>query len=120
MEISIKTIPHNQQRYETVGDYWWENGNLQIRVSDMGNQDFEYLVAEHELKEAYLCKKRGIKEPDIMAFDIAHPNSDDPGSEPDAPYYKEHFFTEAIERLIAGQLNINWQEYGKAIEKLFK
>src|SRR5664280_805781 len=111
MEISIKTIPHNQQRYETVGDYWWdENGNLQIRVSDMGNQDFEYLVAEHELKEAYLCKKRGIKEPDIMAFDIAHPDSDEPGAEPDAPYYKEHMFASAIEMLIAEQLNVNWQE----------
>ena len=121
MEIHIKTIPQIEQRYATVGDYWWDkDGSLQIRVSELGNEDMEFLVAIHELTESYICEKRGIKEPDIMAFDIAHIDSDDPGALPDAPYFKEHFFAETIERLIAGQLNINWQEYDKTIAKLFK
>lgn len=120
MKIHIETIPQAGQRYATAGDYFWDkDGVLQIRVSELGNEDMEYLCAGHELREAWLAYRRGIKEPDIMAFDIAHADSDDPGSEPDAPYYKEHFFSEAIERLEAGQLNINWQEYDRTIMNLF-
>jgi hypothetical protein len=123
MNINIKTIPHNEQRYETVGDYWWENGNLEIRVSNLGNQDMEYLVAEHELKEAYLCEKRNIKEPDIMDFDIKFNESGkegEPGDDKNAPYRKEHFFATNIERLVAAELGINWQEYDEIIERIFE
>ena len=121
MNINIKTIPQIEQRYATAGDYWWDkDGSLQIRVSELGNEDMEYLVAIHELTESYICEKRGIKETDIMAFDIAHSDSDDPGTLLDAPYYKEHLFASAIEMLIAEQLNINWQEYDNEILKLFE
>lgn len=115
MEITVKTLPHNEQRYDTVGDYWIEKGIMLIRVSDMKNEDYAFLVSLHEQIEAYLTFKRGIKEPDIMAFDIEHSDCDDPGSLPDAPYYKEHLFATAIEMLVAEQLNVNWQEYDKAI-----
>src|SRR5271157_5336952 len=104
MEIWIKSIPQDKQRYETAGDYWFNEPDLtNIRVSETGNDDYSFLIVLHELIESYLIKKRGISEPEIMAFDIAHADSDDPGSEPDAPYRKEHFFSEAIERLVAGE-----------------
>jgi hypothetical protein len=125
MEIHIKTIPHNEHRYSgTVGDYWEdENGVLQIRVSKMGNEDYEYLVAGHELREAYLCKKRGIAEPDITAFDIQfgiEGGQGEPGDDPRAPYRKEHFFSTSIERLEAAELGVDWQKYDEAIIKLFE
>lgn len=124
MRIVIETIPHSKHRYETVGDFWWEqDGSLQIRVSKMVDERYSLLVALHEMIEATLCERRGIAEPDIMAFDqsiIMEPNeyADDPGHDPAAPYHVEHVFAECIERLMAQQLGVNWQEYGRAVEQL--
>ena len=70
MNINIQTIPHDQHRYPTCGDWLLdESGNLQIRVSDMGNTDYEALVALHELVEVLLCKKRGITTEQVDVFD---------------------------------------------------
>ena len=122
MKINIEVIPHDKQRYETVGDYWVdEAGTQQVRISDMGNDNYAFLVAMHELTELYLCQKRGIKEPDIMAFDEAFEaarqpgNEDEPGDDPKAPYRKEHFTATTIERIIAAELGVDWGEYDKAV-----
>ena len=118
MEITVKTIPHDAQRYKTVGDYWVFPGVINVRVSDTGRNDYSFLIAIHEIIEAYLTYKRGIEETKIMAFDIAHSLSEEPGAEPDSPYYQEHLFATAIEMLVAEQLKINWEEYSKAVNKL--
>ena len=40
MKIEIRTIPHEQQRYPTCGDWQFEKPDeLTIRVSDMGNME---------------------------------------------------------------------------------
>lgn len=71
MNIIIKTIPHKEHRYDTVGNWWFdEKGNLEIRVSDMKNWKYEFLVALHELVESALCKSRNIKEKDVTNFDV--------------------------------------------------
>ena len=119
MKIVIETIPQKDHRYPTIGDYWRDDqGNLQIRVTDVGNWKYEALVALHEMIEVLLCEDRGIKEPDIMAFDEAYEKNrpaDDPDSEPGdaplAPYRKEHRFAENLERLFAEQLGVIWDEY---------
>jgi hypothetical protein len=128
MKIAIITIPHNNQRYKSVGDYVWENDDtLLVYVSDTGNKKYNFLIAIHEVIEAFLCEERGIKETDISAFDIKfenerveglHTANEEPGYAKDSPYMNEHFFAESIERLLAGQLNINWDEYDKVLEKL--
>ena len=123
MEIWIKTIPQDKHRYETCGDYWFHPDLINVRVSQMENEDYEFLVAIHELVEAYLVKKRGISEPEIMAFDIAFNETgkdSEPGDEPDAPYRKEHFFATTIERLMAAELGVDWKLYEEAIDGLFK
>ena len=62
MKINIETIPHGDQRYPTVGDYWDdENGVMQVRVSDMKDWRYEALVIIHELVEMFLTKHRGIR-----------------------------------------------------------
>ena len=124
LNFEIKTIPHNEHRYETVGDYYEENGKDQIRISDMNNSDYEFLVMIHELIELYLCKKRGIKEGDISAFDIEFEknreegNVDEPGDNPNAPYRKEHSFAINIEKQLAIELNVNWADYDNTINNL--
>jgi len=125
MIIHIETIPHSQQKYETVGNYWIdESGVLQIRVSDMGNDDFNFLVGIHEMIEFYLTMKRGIPESTITAFDIEFEKEraigmqDDyaeAGNDPFCPYKQEHFFATTIERLMAAELKIDWNEYDEAL-----
>ena len=124
MQINIKTIPHNEQRYDTCGDYYDTDESTEIKVSDLGNEDYEFLVAVHELIEQYLCKKRGIKELDITDFDEVFEmkrvqgNTDEPGDDKNAPYRREHFFATSIERLVSAEIGVDWSEYDKAINEL--
>ena len=126
MNIIIKTVPHRHQRYETVGDYFTIGELDTILVSKMGNPDYEFLVAIHELTEMYLCQKRGISESSITAFDIKFEkarkpgNLDEPGDDPKAPYRDEHCIATAVERLVCGVLGVSWKEYEKAVNKLYK
>ena len=117
-EINIKVIPHNEQRYETVGDYFRdEKGVMQIRVSEMSDKRYAFLVMIHEVAEVMLTETRGISEFDILAFDESFEanriegNIEEPGDEPDAPYVDEHCIATAIERLMCAALGIKWKKY---------
>lgn len=124
MQINLKTIPHSEQRYETTGDYFDEDGVTQIRVSDLGSDDYEFLVLIHEMVEWYLTQKRGIKEEDISNFDIEFENNrkkwdtSEPGDALSSPYRQEHFFATNIERLCSEQLGVNWQHYSETVLNL--
>lgn len=124
LDLTIKTIPHSSQRYETVGDYVQKDETWGFSISDMKNADYEFLVAVHELIEWYLTQKRGIEEEDITAFDTAYesrrPEGDtsEPGDSPDAPYRKEHQFATEIEKRLAEELGVQWEEYDKAVNAL--
>lgn len=100
----------------------------------MENEDYAFLVGIHEAIEAYLCSKRGITESEVNAFDIEYENAreskgaarcgchptetSEPGHDPHAPYRNEHCFAEKIEKMIAGKLKVNWQEYDKKVNSL--
>lgn len=124
MKITIETIQHDSQRYETVGDWWFdEAGNLEIRVSNMGNWKYEALVAFHELAEVLLCKDRGITTEMVDAFDKAFEarragNTDEPGDDPACPCRKEHFFATTVERALSAELGVDWAEYDNKVSGL--
>ncbi len=128
MIIIVKTIPHSEQRYPTVGDWWFEiDGSLHVRVSEMGNPKYEFLIAYHEIAEAMLCHEKGIKVEDIDAFDTKfeeereqglHSPTEEPGDSKDAPYKEEHFFATSIERLMAQKLGVDWREYDDTVTNL--
>ena len=125
MKIVIKAIPHDKQRYDTVGDYWVDgDGTRQIRVSQMVDPRYELLVALHELIEQELCLQRGISEEEITAFDKAFEaarnewDNEEPGDNEKAPYRKEHFFATSIERLLAAEFGVDWAEYDDAVMSL--
>lgn len=118
MNVEIKPIPQREMRYPSLGDYFrTADGALYIKVQSFLDERYEFLIAVHELIEETLTRHRGIKEEVIKAFDEAHLDSDDPGSLPDAPYYNEHVFAECIERLVAREMGVNWDEYAAACEK---
>lgn len=114
MRIVIEVIPHAEQRYDTLGDWIPAGDDLLIFVSDTGDDRKNMLIALHELIEAELCTQRGISEATVAAFDQAHPELDDPGSDEQAPYRKEHLFAERIERLVCEEMGIEWTDYEAA------
>lgn len=121
LNVQMKSINQSDQRYETLGD-WWDDkdGVTQIRVTHLKNPKSEFLVALHELVEQYLCKDRGITDEAVTTHDKMFEKERaegkwdeyaEPGDDPRAPYLKEHFVAELIERLMAHELNINWKEH---------
>lgn len=122
--IECKTIPHNQQRYDTVGDWWTDDEGWHIRVSQLGNWRWNFLVAFHELLELAWCTWKGVKQADVDIFDInfernrQHGDRREPGDQADAPYHLGHQFATAAERLAAAVLGVDWVSYEEAISAL--
>ena len=129
LKIRIETIPHNQHRYPMVGDYWDDpDGTLEVRVSEMNDPRYEFLVAFHELIEKELCRQRGISEQEVTRFDLLFEDElaqglrdpdDEPGDAPDAPYRREHAFATNMERLLAHEMGVDWATYERVLEGLY-
>src|SRR5262245_56977218 len=116
----IKTIPHREQRYDTCGDWWKEAAWLKVRVSSMGNPDYEFLIAIHELVERQLCMKMGISEQTVDAWDLAHEDEEEPGAMESCPYREAHMRAEAIERVLANDLGVDWEHYSRTVTAIVK
>lgn len=129
MRIIIDTIPHKDQRYDTVGDWVFsKKGDLVITVSQMKDWRHEVLVAFHELVEAFLCKYNGIDEARVSAFDRAYEElrkkypvilgTSEPGDIVTAPYHEQHIAATALEKEFARFLEVIWSKYEKAVNDL--
>ena len=78
MNVIIRTIPHAEQPYNTLGEYFLEEPDLtvgrkertlHIQVSEMGSWRMEMLVAIHELTETLLMIADGIPLGESNKFD---------------------------------------------------
>ena len=119
MKLNIATIPHSEQRFGQCGDWWTDlDGTIEIRVSDMRNPPFELAVVLHEIIEVALCLAANVSESSVDRFDMEYMGDGEPGDNPAAPYWKQHVVASICERAIAHCLNIDWNEYSKAIERL--
>ena len=136
MKINVETIEHSEQEYETCGDYWMDGDTMEVRVSDMGNADYEFLVAIHEQIEAYFCMKENVDFDKITKFDkhfeaMRRDYSDlvgdmEPGDSEVAPYNKQHKMASMFEKWLADNIakiedknpDVYWQEYDEAVNKL--
>lgn len=136
MKIIIETIPHNQQRYPTVGDWFYkmeseltpEGGTTQeilhIKVSDLGDWRYNALIAIHELAEVLACQHEGVTQEQVDKFDTEFEasredgNEDEPGDSPGAPYRAQHCLATGIERILAAALGVSWKEYEETINSL--
>jgi len=127
MRILIETIDPKNMRYPTVGDYFPDGDTFKIQVADTGNEDYNFLIALHELIESKLCEHRGIKEEDIMKFDIQyekereaglHEISEEPGFDSKAPYRAEHTFANGIEITMASLLDVDYNHYDWVVMNL--
>lgn len=125
LDIQIKTIKHSKQRYSTCGDWLIHGNTLTIYVSEMCDWRKEALVAVHELIETLCCKNKGVSQKEVDLFDMdyeanRHPSdlTSEPGDDPAAPYHVQHKFASIIERMLAEQLEVKWEEYEAVIQNL--
>lgn len=118
--ITINFIPHNDQRYNTVGDYF-QSGQITETIINVSEMDprLERLVAIHELIEMTLCNDAAISIKEIDAYDMGPgKDSDEPGFDTACPYRIQHAIATSVEMMLAAMMNINWLDYEKYLEKL--
>jgi len=99
MQFVLRTVPKEELRYPTVGDWIPEKDGGEIQVLKIGNEDYEFLVMVHELVEYYLCHRRGITDEEVCEFDKKYYESGkegEPGDDPQAPYWREHSIATVI------------------------
>ena len=128
--FSIRSVEHSKHRYETVGDWFTDDAKVtHIEVSNMSDERYEILVAIHELVEKVLCDKAGITEKQVDEFDMNYDYEyksssidkqmdSEPGNDPRAPYHKQHRIADVIERLLAIELDVDWNKYEEEINSL--
>jgi hypothetical protein len=132
-QIKINFINHNDQVYETCGDFnLTPDGDLEVRISKLGNPTWELAIAVHELIEQHLCTLAGINFKDIDNFDIAYeycrknemplgcgcPIQEEPGMDEHAPYHSQHVFATELERQFVDEAG--WIQYDRAVDNLEK
>lgn len=130
-DVIIQAVPHHTQKYDTCGD--WRSGQAYgmpveyIRVSKLDNPDYEFLVALHELIEWYLCRRAGVSQAKVDAFDLKfeaerragkHGPDAEPGDDARAPYHWMHQVASLYEQRMAAVLGVDWKKYEAAIETL--
>lgn len=133
MKILIETIPHSAQRYETVGDWvkepsgWYEGPvDFTIKVSELGHEQMEALVAIHELVEFFLCEfayprvtQKTVDDFDnlFLQWQDAGIRSKDAeaGDDERAPYTRQHCMATAVERMLAAYIGVPWDVYEAVI-----
>jgi hypothetical protein len=117
VKIVVETIPHSEQRYDTTGDWQYlEDGTLVVKVSRLRHERSEWLVAIHEIVEAFLCRQYGLADAAVTAFDEQfekqpNPQNIEPGDHPDAPYRDEHCFATAVERMLCAAISYPYSYY---------
>ena len=119
--IRVEFIESKDQRYQTCGNYWETDTEIVFQISKQDKPQKNLLILLHEFVEFAICTDRGISEQSITDFDLQwekdNPTGIDDGFEPgnssEAPYYQEHHIAEAFERMFAGFMNIDWEDYNK-------
>lgn len=120
--IVIEAVPQHAMRppydQDMSGDWLYEGRDLVIRATGTDLSDPEtFLLALHELIEAYLCRHRGITQAQVDRFDEAmarvplnpdypHDPDAEPGDHPASPYRREHRFSCLIEFMVAHEIGL--------------
>jgi hypothetical protein len=129
--VMIWPVDHSAQQYDTCGDWYRSNQTLHINVSRLPDRREMFLVAIHELVEAFLCECVGITEQQVDEFDLKFERKkscgdsglnsnpcEEPGDDSQAPYYHQHQIATGIERILAAEVGVDWPTYEKHINEL--
>lgn len=127
MVILIRSVPQAMIRCDQVGDWdynpklenvlYGHNGVIVVSVLDTISPEAQLAVAIHELIEAWQCRKAGITDETVCAFDQQyeaerkegkHSETDEPGDDPRSPYREQHADATFVERAVCHVLNVNY------------
>ena len=117
-KIIIRYVDHDEQRYNTDGDYWESDNSWVAQISKLPDWRYSFALTIHELLEMALAKAHEIDWRDITQFDITHSQFLDPGEHEGAPYHREHLDAEEIEKMVIKMFGLNWDEYEKSYDQL--
>jgi len=121
-EVVLRTINHEDHRYETVGDWFKRpDGSVEIRSSMLSSWQLEFLILVHELIEWGLCKHEGITQEEVDKFDkknVKLQSEVELGDLTFAPYRKQHCLATAVERILAAELDVPWDDYETELNEL--
>lgn len=108
MKIKVNIQDEDLMRYSTIGDYFYVQfqDTLVFDIADQGDPFWNKMILIHELVEETLTNFKGIKEEDIMKFDLENPELDEPGESRLAPYHNEHMMAQRIEDMLCVYLGI--------------
>lgn len=122
--IVIEEIAIEHHRYPTLGDYYFERGDLIIKIAEgFSNSAFACMVI-HELVELFMCERDSVPHWLIDQFDTFFESRLDvgpeaePGEDPTCPYRKQHRAAENLERLFADYLGYDWLTYQDEFDSL--
>jgi len=92
-----------------LGD--WRTDGSTLRVNATAGGDLGFLVALHEMIEAWLCMAHDITAEQVDTFDDLfdsedHADEDEPGDDPRSPYRRQHRFACTIEFMTALELGL--------------
>ena len=117
--ISLYSIPPSRAAYPTVGDWRHKARHDEITCADIGGDPRSVILVQfHELVEMILSDLAGIKEEDVTAFDISHPELDEPGDSPDAPYHAAHMAAMDLERRLCEYMNLPWEQHEQNVAQI--
>lgn len=119
LPIRVQFVNQDQQKYATVGDYGEDEQGIWFKITRFpGKPAYSVAILLHEIAEYYRCKQDGVALSDIDAFDYGHPELDDPGLSPSAPYHKQHMESDVLERQFIINSGEDWAEYEAEIDNL--
>lgn len=111
-DIVIKFIPQNEQRYDTLGDYWEEKDSYQFRISKFEDWRVEATISVHELIEKFLNIYQKISDKMVDEWDFSRPADEGVrGESPECPYFDTHISALAFEMLLAKLLGLDLSLY---------
>ena len=57
-------------------------------------------------------------EQEVDAWDLAHPDAEEPGEVEGCPYFIQHAEASRVERVLADLLSVSWDEYEASFDRL--
>jgi len=125
LNIEIKTAPGHLIRSDQSGDWRYTTKKILVSVvEDTYQPESELAIAIHELIEAWLCRRDGITDLEVVSFDDMyederkqghHKESDEPGDDPRAPYREQHMAATYVERAVCSALDLSWLKHEQAV-----
>ena len=129
MNIDIQFIPHEEQRFTTIGHWYVIDDTVHIEISREIEWKYKFAVLFHELIEVGMCLAAGITTEECDKFDALFefeysmglwPKSVEAGFDKRCPYRKGHIWGSRFERVVIFLLGASWRDYNAACLELME